>query len=180
LSMGSSMEVTPQEVVSVTLAEAATSGDVAQLSFLTMYDEEHGQRLSDFRDVQSRTECLTTVETSLASVAGVYGPAGGTLINAGSDLFRANREYAVLGASSRTRVHAVSIMGPDTGNDRIGCPLMLRPEVTSQWFRLLSLNLGLPTIPIINSGNKSSTVLQVVTDENAGTFLVTLHLALLK
>jgi len=113
-------------------------------------------------------------------VLSTYGPAGGELITADSDLLIANRDYALLGATCRTRVHCIALSGPDTGNDKIGVPGMLRAEVASQFFRLLSIAHGLPLIPVINSGNKSSTSLFVATDENAGTFVVTLHLALLK
>ena len=179
LSIGSSIRVTPQEVVAATIAATANAGDVEQLSFLTMYDEPHGQRLATWDEIRQQTEKLTTVESSLASVSSTYGPAGGELINADSDLLIANRDYAVLGATSRTRVHAIAFSGPDTGNEKIAVPGLLRFEVGSQFFRMLSIAHGLPLIPVINSGNKGSTNLYVATDENAGTFVITLHLALL-
>jgi len=179
LPLGAYLPITPQETIAATIAATAQAGDVELLSWLTLYDENHGQRLVDWPEVSRRLEKLTTIESSLASVASTYGPAGGELITADSDLLIANRDYAILGATCRTAVHCIAFSGPDTGNDKIGCPGFLRFEVGSQFFRLLSQASGEALIPVMNSGNKSSTSLFVATDENAGTFVITLHLALL-
>lgn len=179
LALGAVMPVTPQETLVATIAATAVAGDVELMSWLTLYDEPHGQRLASWDEIRGEVQKVTTVESSLASVASTYGPAGGELINADSDLLIANRDYAVLGATCRTRVHAIAFSGPDTGNEKIAVPGMLRPEISAQFFRLQSIVHGLPLIPVINSGNKGSTNLYVATDENAGTFVVTLHLALL-
>jgi hypothetical protein len=180
LPVGAQMRITPQEAVAVTIAATAVAGDVEQLSWLTCYDIDKGQRLIDWAEVQKRMAKMTTVESSLVSVASSYGPTGGELVNADSDLLIANRDYALIGASCRTACHCIAVAGPDTGNDKIGVPGFLRFELTSQWFKLLSNAHGLPLIPIINSGNKASTSLFVSADENAGTFVITLHLALLE
>ncbi len=177
--LGVSLPITPQETISATIAATAVAGDVEQMSWLTEYDIDKGQRLTDWADVQKRGQKVTTIESSLVSVASTYGPAGGELINADSDLLIANRDYALLGFTCRTACHCISIVGPDTGNDKIGCPGLLRYEVGSQWFKLLSNAHGRPLIPVINSGNKSSTSFFVNADENAGTFVLTAHLILL-
>lgn len=180
LPLGMIIPITPQETIAATIAATAQAGDVELLSWLTLYDEAHGQNLIDWPEVRSRHEKTASIEASLVSVLSTYGPAGGELINADSDLLIANRDYAILGMTCRTAVHAIAISGPDTGNDKIAVPGLLRYEVGSQFFKLLSMVHGLPLIPVINSGNKGSTSLFVATDENAGTFVVTLHLALLK
>jgi len=179
LPLGASMSITPQETIACTIAATAVAADVEQMSWLTLYDVDKGQRLIDWETCRKMISKMTTVEASLISVASTYGPAGGELINADSDLLIANRDYALLGMTCRTRVHCIAISGPDTGNDKIGCPGMLRYEIGSQWFKLLSNALGQECIPVINSGNKGSTNLFVTADENAGTFVITLHLALL-
>lgn len=180
LPLGMTIPITPQETIAATIAATAVAGDVENLSWLTLYDEPHGQNLIDWSECKNRMEKATTIESSLASVASTYGPAGGELINADSDLLIANREYAILGATCRTAVHAIVVSGPDTGNDKIAVPGFLRYEIGAQFFKLMSNVHGLPLIPVLNSGNKASTSLFVATDENAGTFVVTLHLALLK
>lgn len=181
MALGLRMPCDAQETLSINIAATAVAGDVENISFLTQYDVDKGQRFMSWEQVRSRLEKVTTIEASLVSVAGpAYGPAGGESIDTDSNLLIANRDYALLGFSSRTRVHCIAWQGPDTGNDKIGCPGTLRPEITQQWFKLLSAAHGEPMIPIINSGNRAQTNWFVATDENAGTFLVTAHLVLLK
>lgn len=180
LPLGLLLPITPQEAIAATIAGSATAGDVEQLTFLTRYEDMPGitQRLIGPAEVERRTQRLTTIEASLVSSAGP-GYSGTAAINAGSDLLIANRDYAVVGFSSRTAVQTIGIVGPDTGNVRVGCPGVLRSEITAQWFKLLSVALGEPLIPVINSGNRSQTNFFVATDENAGTFLITAYLVLL-
>lgn len=181
LPIGVKMRVQPQETLAVTIAATAVAGDVENASYLVRYEDLPGisARLITAGQLEQRTEKLTTIENSLASTA---GPSYGTpeLINADSDLLLANRDYAVVGMFCRTSVHAVYMLGPDFGNVRIGCPGVLRQEVTSQWFAMLSRAHGEPLIPVLNSGNKGATFIGVATDENAGTFVVGAVLALLK
>jgi hypothetical protein len=181
LPVGIKMRVHPQEVLAVTIGATAVAGDVENCAMLIRYEDLPGinARLISAAELERRTEKLTTIENSLASTA---GPSYGTeeLITADSDLLLANRDYALLGMSSRTSVHSINVRGPDLGNVRVGCPGVLRQEITSQWFTLLSRVHGEPLIPVINSGNKAATFVGVATDENAGTFVVTLYLALLK
>ena len=175
------MEVQPQELLSVTIAGSNNAGDVEQLSMLVHYDDLPGvdARLMKADAVERQMEKLTTVEQSITSVAGP-GYSGEVAINTTTDLLLANRNYAVLGMKSRTQTHALTLRGPDLGNLRVGCPGVLRDELTSQWFMLMSRLHDLAMVPVINSGNKNSTFVGVAADENAGTFLVTLYLALLK
>jgi hypothetical protein len=181
LPFGIPMEVQPQETLAPTIAATAVAGDVENLSLLVRYEDLPGidARLMKADVVESRIESLTTIENSLATTA---GPSYGTpeLITADSDLLKANRDYALLGFQCRTAVHAIYMLGPDFGNVRVGCPGALRPEITSQWFMLQSRLHNEPLVPVVNSGNKNSTFIGAVTDENAGTFVVTALLALLK
>jgi len=178
LPMGVCMEVQPQELMSWTIAGSATAGDVEQMSAIMHYGELPGvsQRLMTAEEVLRKVKKWTTIEQSITSSAGP-GYSGAVLINNASDLLRANTDYAVVGISCRTQVHAVTLVGPDTGNVRVGVPCTLRQELQSSFFMLMSRATGKPFVPIINSGNKSSTFMGVATDENAGTFVATLFLA---
>ena len=181
LPMGVQLPIDPQETITGTIAATAVGGDVENLSFLSRYNVDKGQRFIDWAEVKRRMQKVTTIESSIVSVAGpAYGPAGGESIDTDSNLLIANRDYALLGFSSRTRVHCIAWQGPDTGNERLGCPGTLRPEITQQWFKLLSAAHGEALIPVINSGNRAQTLWFVATDENAGTFLCTAHLVLLR
>jgi len=178
LPLGVQMEVQPQELISLNIAGSATSGDVEQIGMLLRYGNLPGvsQRLLTADDVQKQAKKLTTIEQSITSSAGP-GYSGSVAINNASDLLRANTDYAVLGIAARTAVHCISIKGPDTGNVRIGIPGTLRGELQSGFFMMMSRATGQPFVPVINSGNKNSTFIEVATDENAGTFIATLFLA---
>lgn len=181
LPMGTTLDVNAQELVAVTMAGSAVAGDVEQLSFLVRYGEMPGiaGRYINAKELDTKTAKLTTIEQAITSVAGP-GYSGEVAINTSTDLLLANRDYAVIGMTSRTAVHAITLRGPDLGNVRIGIPGVLRNEIAAQFFPLLSRIHGEDCVPVINSGNKAATFLGVHTDENAGAFLVTLYLALLK
>lgn len=181
LSLRQEIAIQPQETMAITLGAAATAGDVDLFSMLIRYKNFPGisARLMTEDQVLSKTEKLTTVENSLASTA---GPSYGTpeIITADSDLLLANRDYALLGLTCRTAVHCIYVSAPDFGNLRVGSPGMLRYDLGSQWFMMQSRLHSGPLVPIFNSGNKQNIAIGVCTDENAGTFVVTAHLALLK
>lgn len=181
LALRQNIAVNPQETLAITLGAAATAGDVDNFSMLVRYRDFPGisGRLMTEAQVLSRTDKMTTVENSLASTA---GPSYGTpeLITADSDLLLANRDYALMGLTCRTAVHAIYMSAPDFGNVRIGAPGMLRYDLGSQWFMMQSRLHEEPMVPVFSSGNKANVFIGVVTDENAGTFVVTAHLALLK
>jgi hypothetical protein len=180
-SFGSKMRVESQETLAPLLAATAVAGDVENVSYLLRYNNSPGMdaHLITPAEVERRVEKWTTIENSLASTA---GPSYGTpeTFIADSDLLKANREYAIVGMTCRTAVHCIYALTPDGGNVRFGCPGMLRQEITSQWFMLLSRMHGEPLVPVFNSAGKGNSFVGVVTDENAGTFVVDLHLALLK
>lgn len=180
-TFGLKMRVEAQEALAPTIAATAVAGDVENVTYLLRYNDSPGMdaHLITAEDVMRRVEMWTSIENSLASTA---GPSYGTpeLFTADSDLLKANRDYAILGMTPRTAVHCVYCQTPDGGNVRFGCPGVLRQEVTSQWFMLLSRAHGEPLVPVFNSSGKNNSFIGVVTDENAGTFVVDLHLALLK
>jgi len=181
LPIGMQMRLQPQETLAPQIAATAVAGDVENMTMLVRYKNFPGinARLLTAQQVEQRTEKLTTIENSLASTA---GPSYGTpeTFIADSDLLQANRDYAIVGLSPRTAVHCVYVQTPDGGNVRFGCPGVLRQEITSQWFMLLSRMHNEPLVPVFNSGNKNQCFVGVVTDENAGTFVVDVILALLK
>lgn len=178
---GTQMRVEAQETLAPLIAATAVAGDVENVSFLLRYKDSPGMdaHLITPEEVERRVEKWTTIENSLASTA---GPSYGTpeTFIADSDLLKANRSYAIVGMTPRTAVHAVYVQTPDGGNVRFGCPGILRQEITSQWFMLLSRLHREPLVPVFNSAGKGNCFVGVVTDENAGTFVVDLHLALLK
>jgi len=181
ISFGSQMLVQSQETLAPVIAATAVAGDVENVSYLLRYKNSPGMNahLIGPSDLERRVEKYLTIENSLASTA---GPSYGTpeTFIADSDLLLAQREYAILGLSPRSQVHACYVQTPDGGNVRFGCPGVLRQEITTQWFPLLSRVHGEDLIPVFNSSGKGNCFVGVVTDENAGTFVLDIHLALLK
>lgn len=173
LPIGMQIPLTPQELITNTISGSATAGDVELDSWLIRYADDQGQHWMPYEQVRSRMREMTTVS---ANITGAAGPQyGGTeLINADSDLLIANRDYAVLGMSCSARIHAMGFVGPDTGNDRIAVPGNLRTDLTANFFRNI-----FGACPVINSGNRASTNLFTVTDENVLNPNITLYLALL-
>lgn len=182
--MGLSLELTAQETMAITIAGSATAGDVENGTLLVAYDDLPGsqQNLAKWSQVQKRTEKLTTVYATLtaAGAGGVWS--GSEAINTDSDLLIANREYALLGIEFLSECAAVSIKGPDTAGVRIAVPGSVEfADLSANYFAALSRAFGDEMlIPIINSANKNNTLLEVLTDENNGSFTFALQLALLK
>ncbi len=159
----------PQDVIAATIAGSAVAGDIELGVLGLFYGDMPGQaaRLIGPDELRSRARRNVTIQDSILN--GVTGGwSGNRAINAGSDLLRANTDYAVLGAVADVAVNALALRGPDTANARVAVPG--DPAVTddtSRWFLLLSRLTGLPCIPVINSANKGATTFDVSADENA-------------
>jgi len=179
LPLGVSMNFDAQEVIASTIAGSNTAGDIEQDSFLIWYENFPGINMRTLAAdaVDKRTKKLCTIESSIAAVA--TGQYVSEAITADSDLLQANTDYAVMGMSSRTAAHNLTLQAPDFGNARVACPGNLRPELTNQWFMVLSRAHGLPLVPVFNSGNKAQVNIGFSADENAAATVVTLYLAML-
>jgi len=179
LPIGQSIPLSPQEMLAITEAGGAVAGDLDLMAMLIYYENFPGINMRSIspEQLRKRRKKLLTIEASVAAVA--TGQYVSELITADSDLLRSNTDYALIGMSSRTSVQSLTFAAPDWSTLRIGCPGNLRPELTNQWFDLISRAFGMPLIPIFNSGNKASTFIGFNSDENAGTTLVTAHLAML-
>lgn len=174
------MNLEAQEVMALTLGETAVAGDIALDSYLVFYENFPGINMRTItpQAMESRVDKFTTVESSITAVA--TGQYVSEAITADSDLLKANRDYAVMGMTSRTAAHALTLQAPDFGNVRVGIPGMLRSEVTNQFFMLLSRVHNLPLVPVFNTGNKAQVNIGFCSDENAAATVVTMYLAMLK
>lgn len=97
------------------------------------------------------------------SSSGINGNIGtGVLINSVNDQFKANHSYALLGYTCSAVCTAVLVQGTDTGNLYTGGPGSADFRFTRSWFKNLSIESGLPLIPIIQANNKGTTNVYVV------------------
>jgi hypothetical protein len=181
LPEGMGIVVQPQETLSIQIGGSNTSGDVESGSMLMLYPNMVGsaQRGISWANLLKDTEKLVTVYMTLTGAAAGY--TGSATIASVTDLLIANRNYAVLGGTISAESATIALVGPDTGNVKIGFPANdLEPEVGMNFFPRMARAFNLSIIPVINSANKSNTLLSFVQDENNITPTVGLYLALLR
>lgn len=163
------------DVLTALLSGSATAGDIETACMLVQYDDISGieARLITPAEVEKRRVHTFTTENTL-SLGTTGGYSGEEAINAEADFWKANTDYALLGYLTTVECAAIGWRGSDTGNLRVGGPgnETLR-HVTAEWFIRLSMLTGLPCIPVFNSNNRGSILIDGVQDENGADPLVT-------
>lgn len=175
LPLGSMVRLYAQDIITAEQSGSATAGDIESGAYLTYYEDLEGveARLIKWDDVRKYGKNYMTVENTL-STGTAGGLSGEEAISAEYDLWKANTDYALLGAYVDVECLLVGLRGPDTGNLRVAVPGdELARDVTGQWFALLSDYTGLPTIPVINSANKAATLVDCWQDEVSADPVVT-------
>lgn len=167
IAWGSWQKLVPQDTLIAELSGSVTGGQFEQGAALLWYADLPGSaaRLANWADIVNRIVNILTVEVAVApGAAGGYS--GQVAINATFDLLQANTDYALLGGTVDTRCSIVRVQGPDTGNLGVGFPgITVDRSITADWFKWLNMALGVPTIPIINSANKSGTLLDIMQNQ---------------
>jgi hypothetical protein len=115
------------------------------------------------------------VTPTSSATAGNWG--AGVALNSSVDVFKANTLYALLGYVCPVAFGAWSIQGVDVGNLQVGAPGTTQVRDTRGWFGYMSDETGLPCIPVINSQNKASTLVNVSAIATATALEVTLIMA---
>lgn len=160
---------------------APGAGAVQGAGLLIRYDDVPGisANLRSWSEVAPNIESYYSQEASPVSgaTAGDWGP--GVAINSTYDVLKANRLYAILGYTVQSRCTSIAVQGVDTGNLLAGGPGCIDPMITRQWFVYNSLETGKPMIPVINSANKSATLVNVAHPTASTTVVVNLLMALL-
>lgn len=172
----------PQDTTVWELAGSAVAGQIESVQALVYYADLPGQatRLLDEQTLRSRMKNYfgNRIAITLGTTAAY---AGSRAINGDQDLLKANTDYAVLGATTDTRVAGISLRGPDTGNLRVTVPggtnVLNAFQFGERFFLHLAKAFKLPLIPIINSANKGATQVDCMADNNGGTANVTIWLA---
>jgi hypothetical protein len=169
----------PTDVLTVQLAGDATAGRLQPQSLMVYYEDVPGlsARFLAPADVAQKTINIYAVETTITlAVTGDYSATAA--INANSDFFQANKDYALLGFIPDINVNSIHWKGADFGNVRVGGPgTNLFPHRTSRWFAEMSDYYSLPLIPVFNSNNKGALVIDALMSQAGGTLNVTSVLA---
>ena len=157
-----------QDTLIVELSGSATAGDIEQAFLLNFYADLPGVegRFLTAEEFYGLDCQLVTIENTLALGTG-GGWSGEEALNVEYNLLRANTDYALLGYVVSANCGAVRWRGTDIGNLGVGGPgHAAERDVTSKWFLGLAERTGLPVIPVINSANLSSVLIDGATDEN--------------
>src|SRR6266568_1569670 len=178
--IGIDQPIFPSDVLSVQ-ANGTASDDVI-VTLLIYYQDIPGikARLATYEYVKANTKNVVGINTNLTPGDGVAGTA--VALNASDNRLHANTEYALLGFTSNLAFASLTLAGVDTGNLKVGGPVLGDPGHDGSLFVDYARAYNAPLIPIINSNNAGSTtlvgcgtdvgacVVDTVLDELAGPF----------
>jgi hypothetical protein len=165
-----------QDNLTIQLSGGASEIDTTCL--LIGYDDLAGiaGRFIDQPTLKKNGINIVTAEVTVtAVVTGNWG--GAVAINSSYDTLIANTDYAVIGMMTDTRGCGMGLTAVDFGNLRVGVPCepSLRFE-TANWFQQLSVAFNAPYIPVFNSANKTTTLVDVQTNGAGGTYTINVEL----
>lgn len=167
-------ELVPQDTIDIGISGSATGGDLELGAMQIYYDNLPGSNAILITKKELFQFGLNEMDAQ-NSITGLTSGQWGTAraVNAVQDTFKANTYYALVGITVDTRCLAVRLSGPDFGNLGVGVPGESSGKfVGTSYFTQLSDRYGLPLIPVFNSANKGNTNVDVLCDENGGTFVV--------
>jgi hypothetical protein len=156
---GLDQPIFPSDVLSV--QASGTAADNVNATIVLYYPDIPGiaANLVPYSQVKSSLKNLVGINVPLMSASGDYGTT--VALNASDNRLHANTNYAVCGFTTDIPAASVFIQGVDTGNLRVGGPVLAEPEHDAYMFINLDRALNIPggLIPVINSNNAGSTVL---------------------
>jgi hypothetical protein len=164
--IGIDQPIFPSDVLSVQVN--GTAHDDFILTLTLYYPDLPGihARLATPEYVRSNTKNLVGINTNITPGDGVLGTT--VNLNTAESRLHANTDYALLGFTSNLAFGSIVYQGVDTGNLRVGGPVLGIPEHDAMYFYDLATALNGPYIPIVNSNNAGSiTIGGVGTDVGA-------------
>jgi len=174
---GIDQPIFPSDILQV--ETSGTAGDNVNATLVLYYPDIPGisARLATAGYVKGNSGNVVGINTALTPGAGDWGAS--VALNASDNRLHANKDYAVLGFTAQGPLSAVAIQGIDTGNMRVGGPVLADPEHDAYLFVDLAEKFNLPLVPIINSNNAGNILLQAA-DPAAGATIVDVLLVELK
>ena len=157
-SIGMDQPIFPSDVL--TIQANGTAADDVIVTLLIYYQDIPGikARLATASYVKNNLKNLVGINVSITPGDGVAGTA--VALNATDNRLHANTDYAVLGWTCPLAFGSLTLAGVDTGNLKVGGPVLGDPGHDAEMFVDYSKAYGdAPLIPIINSNNAGSTTL---------------------
>lgn len=131
-------------------------------------------RLISYDAVKGRLKNLVGITCTVTPGAGDYGTS--VALNATDNRLHSGADYAVLGFTSQTPIAVLTLSGVDTGNLRVGGPVLAEPRHDAYLFADLARAYNQPLIPVIAANNAGSISVQAA-DTAAGARTVDVMLA---
>src|SRR5438552_5854056 len=165
--IGLDQPIFPSDVLSV--QANGTASDDVNVTLLIYYADIPGisARLATANYVKSNMKNLVGINVSITPGDGNYGSS--VALNATDNRLHANADYALLGFTCPLAIAALAVQGVDTGNLRVGGPVLGIPEHDAMLFFDYANAYEAPLIPIINSNNAGSTTLIAGRPDQAAT-----------
>lgn len=156
-----------------------TASDNVNVTALLYYENLPGidARLMSYQMLRGAYKNLVGINVALTPGAGNYGASAA--LNSSDNRLHANTDYAVLGFNCKTPASLVALSGIDTGNQRVGGPVIGDAEHDSEMFINLARKFDAALIPVINSNNAGAINLQAANVNNTA-IVVDVQLAELK
>lgn len=172
----------PQKLYSqdpLTVEITGGGAEVDMASLLVYYNNLPGvaARLHTYAEIKPLIQNIVSIEVDLTSSGTSCNYSAALALNANFDTLIRNVDYAILGYTCPTAGGTLGITGVDTGNLRVGGPLVALPFLTNNWFVYLSSLYGKPFIPVINSANVAGVNLDVACQATSTSFKVGVNLA---
>lgn len=166
-------------IVEAVFTAAPTVAHISLGYLFVYYDDVPGiqANLRSWNEVQPNIVDILTIPVTPTSSATAGNWGAGVALNSSVDLFKANTLYALLGYLTPVSFGAWSIQGVDIGNLQLGGPGTTVAKDTRGFFPYMGDEIGKPCIPIINSQNKASTLVNVSAIATATAFEISLILA---
>jgi hypothetical protein len=176
-------ELVSKDELTVTHLSDATAGNVETTTLTILYDDVDGG-MGNFIDnqtlrVRARANTRGYLETmqiknTITSTHSGVQYSGSVALNAISKQMRTGVKYALLGAVCDINCAGVRIKSIDTSNVGIVIPLPVNNKALSaNYFPLLSDFTEKRCIPVMDMSNPAGITLDVIGDENNGTFNIT-------
>ena len=170
--------VFPSDVLNVQVNAPAAAGN-ANVSMQLYYQNVPGagQRLATWDQVKG-IGFVRVLGIEVTVTPGTTGQAGTAVaINANDARLRANLDYAILGYTTDTSGLCFRLRGPDTSGFNILLPVSFDARNTADYFIFQDLLHVGPHIPIVNSNNAGSTLVDGIAHNNPGATKVSLIMA---
>ena len=177
---GAAQKLFTQDTLIVEQTGSAVAGQIETGSLLIWYDDVPGVSARTIDQATLKKAGVNIMAQEVTVTTGVGGGyTGGVAINsqAGTDNWKANTDYALVGGFTDSRLATIAVKGVDTGNVRVSFPGELsEPDEAQNWFASLSAATGLPMIPVLNSQNKGAITVEGVSQQVGVTAVITLLL----